>query len=169
MDNINNILDDYENKSLNKTIKNIDDVDELNKEFNDFLDQQYKKQRDADDVSISLTGMTNQQRYETQMDSLLDESNIFNESKKNKVKRINDKGEPIPETCDKCGTEIKLYFQGEPVWLCSNEKCKKYFGTLPFSHNFGSYFISHGFNSLLFLFFILYHSCNFYFFHHNNI
>ena len=80
MDNINNILDDYENKSLNKTVKNnIDDVDELNKEFNDFLDQQYKKQRDADDVSISLTGMTNQQRYETQMDSLLDESKSIKE------------------------------------------------------------------------------------------
>ena len=49
----------------------------------------------------------------------------------NEVARINDKGEKVPETCDKCGSKIGLYLQGEPVFLCSNKECKKFFGTLP--------------------------------------
>lgn len=57
---------------------------------------------------------------------LLDEE--INESK---VERINDKGDEVPEKCDKCGSHIGLYLKGEPVWLCSNKKCSKYFGTAP--------------------------------------
>lgn len=51
------------------------------------------------------------------------------------VKRVNDKGEKIPEVCPKCGSKIGLYLKGEPVWLCSNKKCEKYFGTLPFKES----------------------------------
>lgn len=75
MSDVNDLLSDYEDSSLNKIVKNnIDDVDELNNEFNDFMDQSFKKCRDADDVSITLTGLTNQQRYEKQMDDLISES-----------------------------------------------------------------------------------------------
>lgn len=75
MSDVNDLLSDYEDSSLNKIVKNnIDDVDELNNEFNDFMDQSFKKRRDADDVSITLTGFTNQQRYEKQMDDLISES-----------------------------------------------------------------------------------------------
>lgn len=75
MSDVNDLLSDYEDSSLNKIVKNnIDDVDELNSEFNDFMDQSFKKRRDADDVSITLTGLTNQQRYEKQMDDLVSES-----------------------------------------------------------------------------------------------
>lgn len=48
-----------------------------------------------------------------------------------KIKRVNDKGEDIPEKCDECGSKIGLFLKGEPVLLCSNKKCGKYFGTLP--------------------------------------
>ena len=79
MENINDALNKYEDESLNKVVKNnIDDVDELNKQFNDFMDQSFKKRRNADDVSISLTGFTNQQRYEIQMKNLIkDEAGKF--------------------------------------------------------------------------------------------
>lgn len=53
----------------------------------------------------------------------------INESKK---KILNDKGEQVPEKCPKCGADVKIYIKGEPVYLCSNEKCAKYFGTVPF-------------------------------------
>lgn len=46
-------------------------------------------------------------------------------------KRVNDKGEDIPEKCPKCGSKIGLYLKGEPVWVCSNDKCKAYYGTAP--------------------------------------
>lgn len=72
---VNELLDDYQISSLNKVIRNnIDDVDELNKQFNDYMDQSFKKRRDADDYSVSLTGFTNQQRYEDQMSKLIDEA-----------------------------------------------------------------------------------------------
>lgn len=48
-----------------------------------------------------------------------------------KVERINDEGDTVPEKCDKCGSHVGLYLKGEPVWLCSNKKCGKYFGTTP--------------------------------------
>lgn len=57
---------------------------------------------------------------------------IATEKKRKPVARKNDKGETVPEICPKCGSHVGLYFRGEPVWVCSNEKCKKYFGTLPF-------------------------------------
>ena len=51
------------------------------------------------------------------------------ESTKN---RTNDKGETVPEKCPKCGSDIGVFLRGEPVFLCTNKKCNKYFGTLPF-------------------------------------
>lgn len=44
------------------------------------------------------------------------------------AKRVNDKGDPVPEKC-KCGGKVSAYLRGEPVYLC--EKCGKYYGTLP--------------------------------------
>lgn len=46
----------------------------------------------------------------------------------NEVK--NDKGTAVPKKCDKCGGDVVLQIHGEPVYLCN--KCKKYFGTMPF-------------------------------------
>ena len=57
----------------------------------------------------------------------------INESVKNK--RVNDKGENVPEKCTKCCSDIKVFLKGEPVWLCTNENCKKYYGTLPCNLN----------------------------------
>ena len=54
------------------------------------------------------------------------------EAKREKRKRANDEGKAVPEVCDKCGAKVGLFFRGEPVWVCSNKKCNKYYGTLPF-------------------------------------
>lgn len=53
------------------------------------------------------------------------------EEAKTKRPRKNDKGETVPEFCPKCGSKIGVFIQGEPVFLCTNKDCKKYFGTLP--------------------------------------
>lgn len=50
-----------------------------------------------------------------------------------KKTRKNDKGETVPEKCDKCGSKIGVYIQGEPIYKCTNKKCGKYFGTMPFN------------------------------------
>lgn len=78
MDNINGKLDIYETESLNKVVKNnVDSVDELQKQFNAFMDQQFKKRQNADDASLSLTGFTNKQRYDIQMKELVKESAVL--------------------------------------------------------------------------------------------
>lgn len=47
-----------------------------------------------------------------------------------KKKVMNDEGKEVPEKCTKCGGDIGVFIQGEPVYLCKN--CKKYFGTVKF-------------------------------------
>ena len=47
--------------------------------------------------------------------------------------RKNDKGEVVPEKCDKCGGDVVCQIHGEPVFVCKD--CGKYFGTMPFSLN----------------------------------
>lgn len=47
---------------------------------------------------------------------------------------INDKGETVPTECPECGSKVGVFMKGEPVFLCTNKKCNKYFGTVPFSN-----------------------------------
>jgi hypothetical protein len=51
------------------------------------------------------------------------------------TKRVNENGEKVPETCPECGSKVELYLRGEPVWCCSNKKCNKCFGALPFNNS----------------------------------
>ena len=55
----------------------------------------------------------------------------LNESRKRVVK--NDKGEIVPEKCDKCGGKVVCQIHGEPVYICKD--CGKYFGTMPCNLN----------------------------------
>lgn len=57
---------------------------------------------------------------------------MYESSRKKKVVK-NDEGKVIPDICPKCGSKVGVYIKGEPVYLCSNEKCGEYFGTMPFS------------------------------------
>ena len=47
----------------------------------------------------------------------------------------NDKNEDVPKICPKCGSKVGVFLRGEPVYLCTNKKCEKYFGTVPFPEN----------------------------------
>lgn len=49
------------------------------------------------------------------------------------IKFVNDKGEKVPTVCPKCGSKVGVFLRGEPVFLCTNKKCEKYFGTVPFN------------------------------------
>lgn len=44
----------------------------------------------------------------------------------------NDKGEEVPKVCPKCGSKIGVFLKGEPVYLCTNKECNKFFGVVPF-------------------------------------
>lgn len=46
-----------------------------------------------------------------------------------------DKGNDIPKVCPKCGSKVGVFLRGEPVFLCTNKECEKYFGTVPFPEN----------------------------------
>lgn len=64
-----------------------------------------------------------------QEESFMSEYLQSSHKRKKKVVR-NDEGEIVPEKCPKCGGDIGVFIQGEPVYLCKN--CKKYFGTVKF-------------------------------------
>lgn len=51
------------------------------------------------------------------------------------VEWVNDKGETVPKVCPKCGAKVGTYLCGEPIFRCTNDKCKKFFGVLPFKSN----------------------------------
>ena len=56
---------------------------------------------------------------------------FINESVLHEIKFENDKGKKVHKVCPKCGADVKVFLRGEPVFLCSNKKCGKYFGTVP--------------------------------------
>lgn len=64
-----------------------------------------------------------------QEESFMSEYLQSSHKRKKKVVR-NDEGKIVPEKCPKCGGDIGVFIQGEPVYLCKN--CKKYFGTVTF-------------------------------------
>lgn len=66
---------------------------------------------------------------ETYINPFIEKYQTLSESKKKVVK--NDKGEVVPDTCDKCGGEVVAQIHGEPVYVCKD--CGKYFGTVPFT------------------------------------
>ena len=44
---------------------------------------------------------------------------------------LTEDGEKVPSKCPKCGSDVGLFFKGEPVFLCKG-KDKHYLGTLMF-------------------------------------
>lgn len=45
---------------------------------------------------------------------------------------INDKGEKVPKKCDKCGSKVGVFLQGEPLYKCINKECNKVYGVVKF-------------------------------------
>jgi hypothetical protein len=90
-------------------------------DFNDFI------QQSNDSVEI-------EDGYYTSEELIADcvNESVRLEEKKHKLRK-NDKGETVPEKCDKCGSKIGVFIQGEPIFKCTNKKCGKYFGVLPFN------------------------------------
>lgn len=96
----------------------------------------------VEDINIELTynwmnKENNIKIYPTNVENSINECIEFlelNESAKNKP-RVNDEGKKVPENCPKCGSKIGIFFKGEPVFLCTNKDCNKYYGTLPFNES----------------------------------
>lgn len=55
----------------------------------------------------------------------------LNESGRRKIRK-NDKKETVPDRCPSCGAKVATLIQGEPIFKCSNPKCGRFFGALPF-------------------------------------
>ena len=47
------------------------------------------------------------------------------------IKYVNDKGEDVPKICPKCESNVGVFLRDEPVFLCTNKKCGKFFGVVP--------------------------------------
>lgn len=51
------------------------------------------------------------------------------------VNYVNDKGNEVPKVCPKCGSKVGVFLRGEPVFLCTNKKCGKFYGVVPFKED----------------------------------
>ena len=103
----------------------------LDTEIEEIYNQTTFDPKTADDLDAHLQKLITQNEVvltESDLSWIFDVNDVICES----VQRMNDTGDSVPETCPACGSKIGLYLEGEPVWLCSNKKCKKCFGTLPF-------------------------------------
>lgn len=68
---LNDKLCEYEKQSLNFIIKDgINSVDELNRQYAEFFNMHKEKRKQSDEMSLMLTGLTNEQRYNLQMSRL---------------------------------------------------------------------------------------------------
>lgn len=95
------------------------DYSKFENEFKKFYDEK-KKEENEKTKNVYLT--ESQIRY-------------IKESKGALKSRKNDEGEVVPDICPECGSKVGIYLQGEPIFRCTNEKCKKYFGVVPFPKN----------------------------------
>lgn len=48
----------------------------------------------------------------------------------NEASFVNDEGQNVPKKCTECGSDVGVFFAGEPIYRCTNKKCKKYFGVV---------------------------------------
>lgn len=65
---------------------------------------------------------------------LSEDDKVVAEKKKRKLRR-NDKGESVPEICPDCGSKVGVFIQGEPIFKCTNKKCGRLFGIVPFPNH----------------------------------
>lgn len=119
-----------------------DDIKKLSKEYFLFLDYEPHFDTMDDIYDMKFVGQKlsdedkEQSKYNERMFEQLNKYRnavLLNESKRKKKIVRNDEGEIVPDICPECGSEVGLYIQGEPIYRCSNDKCKKYFGTMPFN------------------------------------
>lgn len=88
------------------------------------------------DIDWIVVGPTN--KFSKYCDPDLLKENYLNEicleSSKEEIWK-NDDGKIVPKVCPKCNSKVGLFMKGEPVYLCTNKDCGKYFGTKPFDES----------------------------------
>lgn len=118
--------------------------DESFDEFKKLIDKAYKYCVDENDYKESKKVKKKLDTLKRKIDDLLENKYKFKKEKLNeKVEyrftvneiknRKNDEGKEVSKKCEECGSDVVLKIEGEPIFICSNEKCKKYYGVLPFS------------------------------------
>lgn len=116
------IVDNHSN-ILNTNIEEIYNTTTFDPKTAEDLDEHLQNLIDSSKGRVTLT--------ESDVSWIIDDSVVCESADE----RVNDEGEKVPETCPKCGSKVGLFLKGEPVWLCSNNKCKTYFGVAPCNVN----------------------------------
>lgn len=85
---------------------------------------------DRKNKSLKIIDAASRDKFRMNGETLDGFCHVIDEGRKKTIK--NDKGEVVPEICPECGSKVALMIQGEPIYRCSNDKCKKFFGGMPF-------------------------------------
>ena len=113
--------------ALYKAMKEAYENEEVTEEVHEHHDE-------ADAMRYAMDFLNKYSEYSKESEVFQEESfmseYLQSSHPRKKKKVMNDEGKEVPEKCPKCGGDIGLFIQGEPVYLCKN--CKKYFGTMKF-------------------------------------
>lgn len=132
-----NVIFDYLNGFLDKSIYTESDIHKMTDDIlaytvlddleSDVIDDIY---READIYSVEDNDIKTYIEFKEDILNYLYDEDDYGDliQDSGRIERLNDDGMAIPEKC-KCGGNICVFLQGEPVWLCKD--CHKYYGTVP--------------------------------------
>ena len=113
--------------ALYKAMKEAYENEEVTEEVHEHHDE-------ADAMRYAMDFLNKYSEYSKESEVFQEESfmseYLQSSHPRKKKKVMNDEGKEVPDKCTKCGGDIGVFIQGEPVYLCKN--CKKYFGTMKF-------------------------------------
>ena len=113
--------------ALYKAMKEAYENEEVTEEVHEHHDE-------ADAMRYAMDFLNKYSEYSKESEVFQEESfmseYLQSSHPRKKKKVMNDEGKEVPDKCTKCGGDIGVFIQGEPVYLCKN--CKKYFGTVKF-------------------------------------
>ena len=119
---LNQILGMSDDGHMHTKPENNPNIQFLHRIIDEWDAKAYEKEKNAEKGYEPIDYSSDEEDMQKMSDALAN----LEESKK-VVK--NDKGEIVPERCDKCGGKVSVQIHGEPVYLCKD--CGKYFGTMP--------------------------------------
>lgn len=113
--------EDVNDSSIIFSEKVINEMNTIKQKKDRLYKKMYESLLNGNNIDTLMTEYTN---------LLSTERDFFVEATKGKQQK-NDKGEIVPDVCPKCGSKIGIFSKGEPVYLCTNKDCKKFFGVVP--------------------------------------
>ena len=114
------------NHELNKRLSTKQSSDQIHADIS-IIRQEIEKLEKSPRLTPKIKRRLVQLRNNIELLKNNHESAILSESS-----YITDDGKKVPKKCDKCGSKVGVFLQGEPLYKCINKECNKIYGVVKF-------------------------------------